>query len=53
MSESIRVWGVPFTPVTRGEAADLVHAIRPAADILTGMVEQAAALLRCGPDLLR
>ena len=38
--------------VIAGEAADLVRSVRPAAHILSGMVEQAAALLRRGPDLL-
>jgi nitronate monooxygenase len=38
--------------IIAGEAADLVRSVRPAADILSGMVEQAAALLRRGPDLL-
>jgi nitronate monooxygenase len=38
--------------VIAGEAADLVRSIRPAAEILSGMVEQAAVLLRRGPSLL-
>ena len=38
--------------IIAGEAADLVRSVRPAADILTGMVEQAVALLQRGPGLL-
>ena len=38
--------------VIAGEAADLVRSVRLAADILSNMVEQAAALLRSGSDLL-